>query len=136
MALAESAAADVLPAEANRLALEHQTAERQRFAKRPIDRPAGQRLAPFFHEVLQLGMQMEIRRERVVSPSMTFGGQFGTDGRRRCASRGRRRRRILQFVGFGILLGRIVAFGQPRHVGFLALFEAGLRQATFSRTSR
>ena len=65
MALAEGAAAGILAAQPHRRAFQHQGAECQRLAEGPIDGAAlGERVAALLDEAAQLGMQMEILRER------------------------------------------------------------------------
>ncbi len=64
VALAEGAAAGILPAEPHRRAFQHQRAEGQRFAEGPIDGAAlGDGVAALLDEAAQLGMQVEILGE-------------------------------------------------------------------------
>jgi hypothetical protein len=63
VALAESAAAGILAAQAHRRPFEHQRAEGQRLAAKPSRwvRPFARGVAALFDEPPQLGMQVEIR---------------------------------------------------------------------------
>src|ERR1035438_7027171 len=64
MALAESAAAGILAAEADGRAFESQRAEGERFAQCPIERRGlCERVAALFEEATQLGMHMESVRK-------------------------------------------------------------------------
>ncbi len=64
MPLRERTARGIFTAQPNGRAFEHQRTEGQSLREAPIDRAAAQRFAPPFDDVLQLGMQLKVIRQR------------------------------------------------------------------------
>ncbi len=115
MALAESSAAAVLAAEADRSAFQYEAPEGERFRRRPVDGSAAENFATLLKKSFEFRMDVEIRRERGdgFHHSLQRGTVHGGIGTGLDHVLGNDCAELLYLVLFVALFGSVVKFVHP-----------------------